>query len=928
VNLERQRSIDKIFQDVLDQPIHERAAFLDSACADDPSLKPEVKKLIRSFEAAASFLETSPASSLIGRALGSYRVKKLLGIGGMGHVYLASDSKLKRDVAIKVLPNEFCRDPERVSRFQREAELLASLNHPHIATIYDFVNLGDVRFLVLELVEGETLADRLARGPISLDQALPLAKQIAEALEAAHDKGIVHRDLKPANVKIMPGDIIKVLDFGLAKTLGNGEASTPPFGLAGTNRNIVLGTPAYMSPEQAKGQTVDRRTDIFAFGCVLYEMLTGRPTFSGESGTEILGRVMTSEPDWSRLPAGTPWLIQRLLRRMLKKDTRQRLGDIRDARLEIEEIGMETEGLVATGRKIQLAWIVAGTAVLLAAVLAVPAIRHLRGSLLPSSSETRLQINTPSTTAPFEFALSPDGRNMVFVVSGSGPRRLWLRLLDKTDAQPLPGTDGAYYPFWSADSRSIGFFALGKLYRTDIAGGTPQELAKVAQGRGGSWNADGTILFAGASGPLWRITASESQPVAVTRLDPPRQNGHRLPQFLPDGNHFLFYTTGDSEGAGIYLGALDGREPKRLMPADVAGAYLPPGRLVFMRQGTLMTRPLDVQRGELVGDPITLADQVGYDNANQGGFSVSFDGRLAYRAGDAGRSQLVWFDRKGKALGAATEPDADGLVGPELSRDGQRVVGWRKVQNNADIWLLDLIRGGYTRFTFGATFDLFPIWSPDGTQIAFRSDRKGHNLYAKPSNGASSEQLLVQTLDAPQDWSKDGRFLLYFKVDAKTGRDLWALPMTGIDRKPLAVANTTFDEVAGQFSPDGRWVAYETNESGRFEVVVQSFPEPNGKWPVSTNGGTQPRWDPDGREIYFIAPDGRLMAAPVLTREKGSAFEAGTPVSLFPTRMSGTTIVIKPEYAVSRDGRFLINQQIEESTVVPITVILNWRGKP
>jgi eukaryotic-like serine/threonine-protein kinase len=478
--------------------------------------------------------------------------------------------------------------------------VLASLNHPHIAAIHSLEEAAGSRFLVLELVEGETLAERIQRGALPIDEALTIGKNICDALEAAHEKGIVHRDLKPGNVKITPEGQVKVLDFGLAKALDNAAANpplsnSPTLSMAATNAGIILGTAAYMSPEQAKGRAVDRRADIFAFGCVLYEMLTGRPAFDGEDVTEILGRVVTAEPDWNRLPAGTPPPIRQLLRRALRKDPRQRLGDIRDARIEIEEAGMRAAEIVAPApaRRTRPAWIASlAVAALVIVALAIPAVRHLRETAEP---EMRLEINTPSTTAPFEFALSPNGRYLVFVANGDGRQQLWLRALDKTEAQPLSGTDGAELPFWSPDSRSIGFFASSKLYRVDIAGGPPQALAAAPRGFGGTWNADGTILFAPSNlVPLARVAASGGDPVPVTRLVP-GQGRQLLPQFLPDGRHFLFLTAViNPEVQGIYLASLDGGEPKRLTAADTAGAFLPPDRLIFIRQDALVSRKLDI----------------------------------------------------------------------------------------------------------------------------------------------------------------------------------------------------------------------------------------------------------------------------------------------------------------------------------------------
>jgi Tol biopolymer transport system component len=873
----------------------------------------------------------------IGQQLESYQITSLLGKGGMGEVYGARDLKLKRDVAIKILPEAFSRDPDRVSRFQREAEALAALNHQNIAAIHDVQQSGGTRFLILELVDGNTLADVLrTRGALPLDEAFNIACQICEALEAAHDKGIVHRDLKPANVKVLPDGKVKVLDFGLAKALeppagsglAGGFSNSPTFSLAGTNQGVVLGTAAYMSPEQAKGGAVDRRSDVFAFGCVFYEMVAGRPAFDGEDVPEILGAVLKSEPDWSRLPAGMKPSIQRMLRRTLRKDVRQRLGDIRDARIEIEEAQADPDAHAVSAARPQLAWIVALAVVTaLTAALAIPAVRHLTETPVP---EMRLEITTPSTTAPLVFALSPDGRYIVFVASGDGPRRLWLRALDKVEAQPMPGTDGADLPFWSADSRSVGFFAASRLYRIDIGGGPPQMLATAAAGRGGSWNAEGTILFSpNSNSPLLSIKSSGGEPTEVTQLNLPRVTGHRFPQFLPDGRHFLFFApTGSPEATGIYLGSLDGGAPKRLTGADSGGQYLEPDRIAFVRQGALVARQLDIERGELSGEPVVLADPVGYDpSLFLYGFSVSATGHVAYRSGGAGHVQLSWFDRTGKVLGMAGEPDTNGLQFPELSPDGRRVAVHRTVQNNQDVFLMDLLRGGFTRFTFDAFNDVLPLWSPDGTRIVFNSNRKGvYDIYAKSATGTGAEELLVESpyTKIAQDWSEDGRFLLFYEVLPKTGRDISALEITAKERKRIVVADTPFEESLAQFSPDGHWVAYHTNESNRYEIVVQPFPEATGKWQVSTNGGVAPRWRADGRELYFISPDGKLMAAPVTTR--GSAFEAETPVALFQTRIvgGGSQVTNKPNYVISRDGRFLIDQPLEEATIVPITLILNW----
>ena len=862
-----------------------------------------------------------------GTRLGPYEVLSAIGAGGMGEVYRAHDTKLRRDVALKVIPDAFALDPDRLARFKREAEVLASINHPHIAAIYGFEDSGDTHALVLELVGGDTLADRIARGAIPLEEALAIGRQICEALEAAHEQGIVHRDLKPANIKITADGVVKVLDFGLAKLAAEGGTAnhadpaasptiTSPAMMTGVG--VILGTAAYMAPEQAKGRQADKRSDIWAFGCLLYEMLTGRASFEGENVPDILSKVLQRDPDWTRVPPNVPTSVHRLMRLCLEKDPKKRRQAAGDVRIDIDQALAEASPAAPSVRTrgplpARLAWI--SSAVALTAALAIPAAIHLRET---PPAEMRLQIVTPPTRLPLHFALSPNGRYIVFAASESSTdatQRLYLRALDKTDAQPMAGTDGATYPFWSPDSRSVGFFASGSLKRVDISGGPAQMLAPTPAPQGGAWHTDGTILYApNTVSPLLRIPASGGESVAVTRLDSPRQLGHVRPSFLPAGRQFLFYATGEPDVSGIYLGSLGGPESTRLTAADSHGEYLPPDRLAFVRQGDLVVRPLDAARAELTGDPATVIPSVG-------AFSIAATGMLAYRAGDTSRTSMSWFDRTGKALGQAPAP----LNGPELSPDESRVTGDRTVQGNRDVWIEDLVRGGLTRFTFHAAVDGFPIWSPDGSQVIFESTRNGtFDLWIKPSNGAAEEQLLLESPDTewPLSWSQDGRFLLFQRSDLKTQWDLWALPMTGADRTPIVVANTSFTERMGQFSPDGRWVAYETNESGRQEIVAQRFPEAGAKWQVSTGGGIAPRWRADGREIYFIAPDGKMMAVPITMT--GSTFEAGKTEALFSSQIVPQPF--KAQYTVSGDGRFLINNLTEEqSSASPITLILNWK---
>jgi Tol biopolymer transport system component len=912
-----------------------------------------------------------------GTRLGVYEVAGSIGEGGMGQVYRATDTTLGRQVAIKILPDAVAADPERLLRFEREAKTLASLNHPHIAAIYGFEKSAGMHALVMELVEGDDLSHRIARGPIPIDEALPIAKQIAEALEAAHEQGIIHRDLKPANIKVRSDGTVKVLDFGLAKAMEPAAGSSPSVSMsptittpAMTQAGIILGTAAYMSPEQARGKTVDRRTDIWAFGVVVFEMLTGRRAFVGDDISVTWASIMMKEPDWGALPSATPVGLRRLLSRCLRKDAKARMRDIGEARLQIEELisgaTEDTAPALATqpraGRRERIVWLIAGLAVLAVAALAVPIVLYV-GRAAPEPVVTRFEIQTPPTSDATSFALSPDGRQLVFVATSEGAPRLWVRPLDRVTAQPLAGTEGASYPFWAPDGDAIGFFAGGKLKRINPADGAPQVLADAPAPRGGTWNRDGVILFAPtAFSPLMRIAATGGTPVAMTRLAA-GQASHRWPQFLPDDRRFLFLVAfGSSATRGVYVGALDGGEPMRVLEAETAAVYAPPGVLLLVRQGVLVALDFDHTRGVVAGQPITVAQGVGLDpGVARGTFAVSSTGVLAHRASGGERRQLVWVDRAGTMRGTVGLPDENALGNPELSPDGQRVAVQRAVEGNVDLWMIEVGRGVPSRFTFDASAEGDPVWSPDGRRVGFRSSRNAFmDLFEKLASGAADEQPLLETAEpkAPVAWSPDGSLLLYATQDPKTGTDLWALPVPGVrpstnapqqargalseskaagraepaeERKPFPVVQTPFDEAAGQFSPDGQWVAYESNESGPREVYVQPFPGPGRKWQVSMAGGNQPRWRPDGKELFYVAPDGRLMAVPVAVGADTQTLEAGAPMPLFATRLasgsgiSGVVISSKPQYAVARDGRFLMNVAVEGATAPPITVVLNWQ---
>jgi Tol biopolymer transport system component len=852
----------------------------------------------------------------------------------MGEVYRARDAKLNRDVALKVLPDAFALDADRLVRFSREAQVLAALNHPHIAAIYGFEDSGSTHALVLELVDGPTLADRIAKGPISLDEALPIAKQIAEALEAAHEQGIIHRDLKPANIKVREDGTVKVLDFGLAKALEPASAISPMLTNSPTittpaqvtGMGMILGTAAYMSPEQAKGRPADKRTDIWAFGCVLFEMLTGARAFGGDNVSDTLAAVIKSEPDWAGIPAEVPIAIRALIQECLEKDANRRVSGMAAARFVLAQQTILALAPIHAARASTRSFVVAWGIALIALAFAVTAtVRNLRTAL---PSEMRVDLNTPPTPAPLDFALSPDGRYLAFVASGDGPRLLWLQPLDEVDARPLIGTDDASLPFWSPDSHVVAYFAAGKLFKIDVSGGPPQALADAPVPRGGTWSVGDTILFSPNTGALRRVQASGGTVTAVTQLTAGHAF-HRYPQFLPDGRHFLFYVSGSVDVVGLYLGSLDGGQPKRLTAVESAGVVLPPDRIIVTNQGALVERQLDIANAVLIGEPQVLAESAVPLIPNLGGglgVSASAAGHVAYRAGTGARTELVWVDRAGRVLEHAIDADATGMAYPDLSPDGRHVAVIRTVQTNQDIWLLDLVRRGWTRFTFDGAQDTVPLWMPpDGARILFTSNRKrSFDIYVGTANQPGNERPLLENSNpkVPQDVSQDGRFLLYYEVTSGNGRDLFAVDLTSRDRRPVGVANTPFEESIARFSPDGRWVAYQTNATGRFEIVVQPFPGPGARTPVSTGGGVAPRWRADGKEIYFIAPDGSMMAAAVTMA--GAAFDVAAPVRLFATKIvnSGSLANNAPQYAVSRDGRFLINQMVDVAST-PITLILN-----
>jgi eukaryotic-like serine/threonine-protein kinase len=942
--------VKDIFDAALARAPHERGPFLQETCREDAALRHEVESLLAAHADAEGFAETPAIAALADAAadaggaapalapefeFGPYRIVGPLDSGAMGEVYRARDSRLARDVAVKVLPAAVAVDAERIARLQREARLLATLNHPHIATIHSLEVSNGICALVMELIEGPTLAEHLASRPLTIDRTLAIAWQIAEALEAAHDKGIVHRDLKPANIKLTTSGAVKILDFGLAQAARPDEHDVRTHGEVGEgpiHEGIIAGTPAYMSPEQARGELVDQRADIWAFGCVLFEMLTGHRTFGGSGMSDTLAAIQEREPDWERLPRTVPDGIRRLLRRCLERDPKRRLHHMADARIEIEDAvrGTAHDGPAEPPRSRYLPRILAGLAIVLAIGFGVLLLRRA-----PDGPEMRVvDIATPWTSDPLSFALSPDGRRLVFVGDYQGQPTLWVRALDVAEAQPLPGTQGARRPFWSPDGRSIGFFAFTELKRIDASGGAPQTVTSIIAGTAAAWGAGGSILLSGrmsrtiSPSPtgLLRVNAAGGGVDIATR--PAAQStGHQYPLFLPGGQQFLFFVAGADAVRGVYIGSLDSAESTRLVASDSQGAYLPPGWLLFVRQGALLAQRFDISRRTVTGEPIMVADSVVFDPMTSGAaISTSEAAVFAYRSGRGEVTQLAWFDRSGRALGTLGSSRVAGVSNLALSPDGRRVVAERTVQNETALWLLDPSHQLLFTRTGDDRMARYPVWSRRGDRIAFASGRTGSvQLFARPSSGSDDEDVLLESpRDAiPTDWSPDGRFLLYFAPSPKTGTDVWVLPQD--THLPRMFLTTAANEMWGQFSPDGRWVAYQSNETGRFEIYVRPFPGPGAPIPISSAGGVYARWSRDGNELYYLAPDATMMAVPI--RRTPTALSADAPVALFKTRRVGggvNVIGYGHQYDVAPDGRFLINVE-PESNPRPITLVMNWK---
>jgi eukaryotic-like serine/threonine-protein kinase len=904
--------------------------------------------------------------SMLDQTIAHYKVTAKLGQGGMGEVYRARDSRLNREVAVKVLPEMFAADPERMNRFSREAQVLASLNHPNIASIYGLEKVDGQQVLVMELVEGEDLSQRIARGTIPLDEAWPIALQIAEALENAHEKGFIHRDLKPGNVKVTPEGTVKVLDFGLAKALDPvRRASNPsavdwihsqPTAFEATLPGLILGTAAYMSPEQAKGKSVDRRTDIWAFGCVLYEMLAGRPAFDAETVTEVLAAVITGEPEWSALPKATPPGIQNLLRRCLRKDPRQRLRDIGEARIAIAEAlngrtEAEVDLLSAWGqppgspqrfRRSRERWLWAAVALALGSVGAVLTVQRLTETPEPRPA-ARFVLDTPQDVAFWSFssvAMSPDGRHVAFIgVSPGGGRQLWLRSMESVEARALPGTEGALGGhFWSADSTSIAFAVERELRKVAVATGTVQRVCALPYGEfdGGTWSAEGTIVISHGwpRDRLYSVSGVGRELRPLTSLDESRgETSHLWPQFLPDGRHLLFLVTSREAGhAGLHVISLEAPEERRLLRPEAARfQYAGTGHLLFVQGGTLLAQRFDARELVTTGEAVPIASDVGTfsENPSWGWFSASAAGRAAWLSGHGGSDvRLEWIDREGRRVGALGEPGRYGQIA--LSPDDRRVaVEVVNADSQYDLWVFDVARGVGSRLTTDPGNERDPVWSPDSQAVVFSSDASGdQNLLLKGLQGSEPAAPLPGgsgqspgERDIAEHWSREGNTLIYMTLGEE--RTFWALPMDG-SGPPEALMKDGFEVDEPQVSPDGRWLAYISTESGRFEVYVEPFRRRGERVRVSTNGGGQPKWRGDGKELFYLS-NGAMMAVNV--REGATGPEVGIPVVLVSAE-DLRAVTLAPDfddYAVTSDGqRFLVKRMVEEGKRQRIHVLLDW----
>jgi Tol biopolymer transport system component len=888
----------------------------------------------------------------LGSRFGSFDVVAPLGAGGMGEVYRARDRRLGREVALKVLPDAVAQDAERLARFESEARTLASLNHPNVAQIHGIEEHDGVRALVMELVEGETLAERLARGALPVDEAMAVAEQVAAALEAAYEEGIVHRDLKPSNVMIDDREgRVRVLDFGLARRPSSSEEAeltTLSGAPARTEPGTLMGTVPYMSPEQVRGQPLDARSDLWALGCLLYELLVGASPFRRVTSAETVAAILNEPPDLDRLPPETPERVRLLVERCLRKDPRRRLHHAADARIEIAEASSSEagaqrdrggEGTRATGGWRQ--WGRGLAAAVVVAVVGAGTLLWWRGE--PARPRTAAHAVTFAVPLPegasiaageirTYLAVSPDGLSMVFADEATRAP-LWLHSFRDGTTRPIPGTEGGGTPVWSPDGRFVAFFAGGRLLKVDVVdGGPPLELATAAWEAGNSWGRDGQLLFAQRTDDgiaIYRVSEDGGEPAPVTRVDPEREIGHLWPHFLPDGRRFLYLALersgGESPVCTLYLASLDGDERRAIPGVASRAVYAPPGVLLHVVAGTLVAQTFDAHRARLTDDPVALSDRLrSFEMTGQAEFSVSEGpGRsvLAFHGG-AWRSELVVYDRTGNRVRRVGKPAAFGKV--RLSPDGRRLVVavLNPDDGGRDLWVHDLGTDRARRLTLHPPDERSPVWSPDGERIVFRSDLHGPpDLYVRDSSGGGTAEPLLSrpTVLEPEDWSMDGRFVLYREISRATGNDQWLLRLD--EGEPVPLLNTRYSEWGGKLSPDSRWVAFTSDESGDYEVYVAPLEDPGARRAVSTAGGYAPRWRADGRELLYLGPRGTVMSVPV---ETGRRLDVGEPRKLFATEAP----VFNGAYDVSPDGQlFVVNHVLEDVSRSPITVMMDWAAR-
>jgi predicted Ser/Thr protein kinase len=838
-----------------------------------------------------------------GDKLGPYEILALIGKGGMGEVYRARDTRLNREVAVKISAERFS------ERFEREARAIAALNHPNICTLHD---IGP-DYLVMELVDGPTLGERLKSGTIPLDEALAVARQIADALEAAHEKGITHRDLKPGNVKIKPDGTVKVLDFGLAKMGGTPAVqgdNSPTVTMGQTEAGVILGTASYMSPEQAKGKPVDHRADIYAFGLVLYEMLTGKRLHQGETTTEVLASVIKEEPQWDQVPAQ----MRRLLRRCLEKDPQKRLRHIGDVMALVDDAAVPISA-PATVQPRRRFWVVLASACILVAAVAAITVWLLKPA--PPKPVTRFAMSLPPGqrlfTARPEIAISPDGTRLVYAV---GQTQLYLRAMEGLEARAIPGTEGAFGPFFSPDGQWVGFFGPGKLKKVSLSGGLPVSVADVAGGGGAfgaSWGNQGIIAFAPAPAtPVQQVSDAGGNVQPLSRLEK-GEFRHTLPEFLPGGTALLFNIPSAPGTGKVAVQSLKTGERRELLPAGILPRYAPSGHIVYLQGANLMAAPFDIARLAMTGAAVPVIEGVLPLQ-----YSFSSTGSLVYVPGSSQTPQmrLVWVDRKG--VEQPVPASAHNYVMPRISPDGRRVAAALE-EADSQVWLYDLARDTLTRLTFAQGDNVDPVWTPDGKRIVFKG--AGNRLFWQPADGSGAAEALtsgpLSTNDIPSSWSPDGQAMAI--VETVGNQSVWILPLQ--DRKPQLFDRGQTNETAPRFSPDGHWIAYTSGEAGRNEIYVRPYPGPGGKYQISTEGGTEPVWNPKGRELFYRTGN-KMMAVEVTTQ---GAFSAGKPRVLFEGAYVPTPRSL-PNYDVSPDGqRFLMLKATEQAQApTQINVVLNW----